>query len=118
LSGLVSATTIIPETTGCSLQAPVQFGHVLVEILDSVFVDVMLLEESIHLHTGPETEKLADLLHSQPTVPVRASHRLLQERTARIAAGGHEVPDKLVGDFDGNLHSLSVANRQRYAIHD
>jgi hypothetical protein len=69
----------------------------------------MQLKEGIHLHTRPETEKLTNLFHRQSAVPVRTSYRLLQKWASRITARGHEVLDKLVGDFDGHLHSLSVA---------
>jgi hypothetical protein len=62
----------------------------------------------------PETEKLMNLSHRQSAVPVSTCYRLLKKRAGRITAragtqSGHEVLNKLVGDFYGYLRSLSVA---------
>jgi hypothetical protein len=111
-SGLVSATTIVPATTGCWLQA---LGPAW-PCLDSIVLDATLLKKGFHPYTRPESEELTDLFPRQPTVPVGASRRLIPERTSRIAAGRHELPDKLVGNFDGHLHSLSVAKWQKTTI--
>lgn len=87
----------------------IERGHILVEIFDRVIVDGVALEESVCLHARGEAEELADLLHGQAAISICAGCGFFEKQASGVSSGRYKLRGKLIGNFHGHLHELSVA---------
>ena len=69
----------------------------MLEIVFGVVEYFMLLQESVDLHAGSETEDDPDLLHVQVTVPVGYRRPILEQDAGWFATFRNQIVEVLFG---------------------
>ena len=83
-------------------------GEVMLKVFDGVLLDFMLFQKAIEFVARADAQQRTELLTGDAPQSVGFESNGLQRGTIGVLAG-QQGRSEIVGDFQSNLHALSVA---------